>query len=72
MKKSLLIILLVLACVLALTACGGETHTHVKDSKGLEFGLNADEKSYSVTGIGICNDTDIVIPSVYNGLPCIF
>ena len=137
MKKSLLIILLVWACVLALTACGGETHTHVfdteevlvaptctengmkscycdcgvnqvrkieatghtysewtlnddesklvisclncgmiidsidniKDSKGLEFRLNADGKSYSVTGIGICNDTDIVIPSVYNGLP---
>jgi hypothetical protein len=73
MKKSLLIMLLVLACLLALTACFGENHTHVfdteEDSKGLEFRLNADGKSYSVTGIGICNDTDIVIPSVYNGLP---
>ena len=69
MKKSLLIMLLVLACVLALTACGGETHTHVKDSNGLEFRLNADRKSYSVTGIDIWNDTDIVIPSVCNGLP---
>ena len=69
MKKSLLIMLLVLACVLALTACGEETHTHVKDSNGLGFRLNADRKSYSITDIGFCNDTDIVIPSVRNGLP---
>ena len=38
-------------------------------SEGLEFTLNADEQSYSVTGIGECTDTDIVIPATYNGLP---
>ncbi|HIU90944.1 MAG TPA: leucine-rich repeat domain-containing protein, partial [Candidatus Fimimonas merdipullorum] len=30
---------------------------------------NGDGKSYSVTGIGTCTDTVIVIPSVYNNLP---
>ena len=31
--------------------------------------MNSDGKSYSVTGTGICLDTNIVIPSTYNGLP---
>ena len=38
-------------------------------SQGLEFTLNGDGISYSVTGIGTCTDTDIVIPSTYNNLP---
>ena len=38
-------------------------------SEGLEYTLNDDGKSYSVTGIGICTDTDIVIPSIYEGSP---
>ena len=38
-------------------------------SIGLEYTLNAEGDSYSVTGIGTCTDTDIVIPSTYNGLP---
>ena len=38
-------------------------------SKGLAFSLNNDEKSYSVSGIGSCTDTKIVIPAEYNGLP---
>ena len=38
-------------------------------SKGLEFTLNPDGASYSVTGIGTCTDTDIIIPSEYEGLP---
>ncbi|MBQ4108185.1 MAG: leucine-rich repeat domain-containing protein [Clostridia bacterium] len=37
-------------------------------SKGLNFSLNNDEKSYSVSK-GSCSSTDIVIPSVYNELP---
>ncbi len=40
-----------------------------ESSKGLEFTLNGDGKSYSVTGIGTCTDKDIVIPSTYNGKP---
>ena len=38
-------------------------------SQGLEYALNADGQSYSVVGIGTCTDTELVIPSEYNGLP---
>lgn len=38
-------------------------------SSGLEFTLNSDNVSYSVTGIGSCTDTDIIIPKTYNTLP---
>lgn len=38
-------------------------------SEGLTYTLNADNKSYSVTGIGTCKDTDVVIPTTYKGLP---
>ncbi len=40
-----------------------------KPTDGLEYMSNGDGKSYSVTGIGTCTDTVIVIPSVYNNLP---
>lgn len=39
------------------------------ESQGLKFTLNNDGKSYSVTGIGTCNDKELVIPSMYNSLP---
>ena len=66
-----------IASCLVLTAC---THTHVYDngkcicgdlepSTGLEYILSDDETSYSVVGIGLCTDKDIVIPSVYNDKP---
>ena len=42
---------------------------YVVASKGLEFTLNYDGVSYSVTGIGTCTDTDLIIPSTYNSLP---
>ena len=38
-------------------------------SQELSFALNVDNKSYSVVGRGTCIDEDIVIPSVYFGLP---
>ena len=38
-------------------------------SQGLWLELNADKESYSVIGIGTCEDEDIVIPESYNGLP---
>ena len=40
-------------------------------SEGLSFKLNEDKNSYSVTGIGTCTDPNIIIPSVYKGLPVI-
>jgi len=42
--------------------CGGK-----ESSAGLEFSLNADGKSYTVTGIGTCTETEIVI-GIYNNL----
>ena len=38
-------------------------------SQGLEFTLNDDGESYSVTGIGTCTDTEIVIPATYKDKP---
>ncbi len=68
MKKFLstaLIALLVLSCIFAFAACDD------KDSgEGeLKFTLNDDGKSYSVSGIGTCEDTEIIIPSTYKSLP---
>ena len=44
------------------TVCGDKYY-----SKGLEYTQNGDG-TCSVSGIGTCNDTDIVIPSAYNGM----
>lgn len=44
--------------------CGQE-----KVSEGLAFTLNSDGESDSVTGIGSCTDTDIVISETYNDKP---
>ena len=38
-------------------------------SQGLEFTRNEANDGYALTGIGTCTDTDIVVPSEYNGLP---
>ena len=40
-----------------------------KTSEGLEYLLSYDKTSYSVEGIGACKDTNIVIPTTYEGLP---
>ena len=37
-------------------------------SVGLEYSLNESTNTYTVTGIGNCQDTDIVIPEAYEGL----
>ena len=39
------------------------------DEKRLEFTLNEDGKSYSVTGIGACLVNEIEIPATHKGLP---
>ena len=55
------------------TMCGTILNTDIIPilipSEGLEFELNSDGISYSVVGIGSCNDTDLVIPCTYNNLP---
>jgi len=42
---------------------------YVKGFGGLQYELNEDGKSYSVTGIGTCTDSDVVIPDIYDKLP---
>lgn len=46
------------------TRCGDDC-----TSKGLEYSLDSNENSYTVTGIGVCADKNIVIPSEYNSKP---
>ena len=41
------------------------------DSDGLSYKKHDSEEGYIVTGLGTCTDTDIVIPSTYEGLPVI-
>ena len=50
------------------TVCG-EGETEQTPSVGLEYTLMPDGNSYSVTGIGTCQDANIVIPATYNNLP---
>lgn len=38
-------------------------------SEGLEYELNTAGTAYTVVGIGTCTDTDVIIPTTYNGLP---
>ena len=54
----------VLFSVLVFVSC---EEIPMRSSKGLQYTLNEDGRSYSVTGIGFCTDTDIVIPSRYLG-----
>ena len=46
------------------TRCGTE-----RASEGLEYSWNSDGTGYTVTGIGTCTDTEIIIPSEYNAKP---
>ncbi len=38
-------------------------------SSGLQFEMNTDGSSYSVTGIGNCKDKNVIIPSFFGGKP---
>ena len=48
---------------------GNEEENSHNVSEGLAYTLNDDRISYSVTGVGTCTDTDIIIPAQYEGLP---
>lgn len=50
--------------VSSMSGSGGKT-----PSEGLAFSLMSDGNSYGVSGIGTCADTDIIIPSTYEGKP---
>ena len=46
------------------TRCGAQSA-----SEGLEFTRSGDRTYYTVTGIGSCTDTELVIPGTHQGLP---
>ena len=50
------------------TVCG-EGKTEQTPSVGLTYTLSSNGNSYSVTGIGTCQDASLVIPATYNNLP---
>ncbi|MGM9631890.1 MAG: leucine-rich repeat protein [Eubacteriales bacterium] len=65
MKKILCFAMILLLSVSLVSCLDGI----LKESVGLAFTLNDDGESYSVTGLGTCTDTDIVIPKSYEGKP---
>ena len=46
-----------------------EHYPSVDGSVGLSYSLNEDGESYTITGRGVCPDSNIVIPAEYKGLP---
>lgn len=52
-------------------ACGEKLKKSIDAIKsvGLEFTLNADEKSYSLSGMGTCTDEYVNVPNLVEGLP---
>ena len=53
------------------TICGeiDLDYTVSEYSKGLKYTLSDDATYYTLSGMGTCTDTDIIIPIVHNGLP---
>ena len=52
------------------TACGqklGERVIPAIGSQGLAYTVNADGKTCTLTGLGTCNDSDIIIPELLDG-----
>lgn len=45
------------------------TFCNRKASQGLEYELSEDGTYYILVGVGSCADTEILMPSLYNGLP---
>lgn len=73
MKKTvtvLLSVVLMVACALSVSACAKRSGSKEDaGTQGLNYTLNSDGQSYSVTGIGVALSKDIVIPSEYNSKP---
>lgn len=84
-RKVLLILLVCLTVCFAMTglvACDqfsalignkGENESSSEDesegSEGLKYKLSDDQTYYILTGLGFCEDKEVVIPAIYNKLP---
>lgn len=72
MKRNLFLaslFILTLCLCLLFASCGDNTEEPLQPSEGLEYALSDDGSYYTLTGVGTCTDTNVVIPSEYNGLP---
>ena len=58
-------------CTICHTIVKQEVIPAILPSEGLEYELSSDGKSYTVTGIGTCKDSCLVVPETYNGLPVV-
>ncbi len=68
-KKWLILLCAILACLCAAFATTGCDDKKSQPTEGLEYSLSADKTSYTVTGVGLVTDSNIVIASAHNGLP---
>ena len=76
MKRIIALLLIFIILLPIISACSGDSEKSTatvtppglssKSSKGLEFELNNDKKTYTLVGYGSCNESDIVI-GTYNG-----
>ena len=71
---TLMSVLTITAGALGVASCGSgnggsSIGSSASSSEGLKYTLNENDNSYTLSDIGTCTDTDIVIPSVYNGYP---
>lgn len=48
-------------------ANNGSNEPPERDSSGLDYSVNEDGKTCTVTGMGVCNDRDVVIPEYIDG-----
>ena len=79
MKKGLLLKLLVLFIALCMslavfTACkdndgNNDGNNDQESTANLHYQEINDKQEYAIIGLGLASDSDIVIPSTYNGLP---
>lgn len=60
---------MILVLVLLLSSCSNYAPKKNEPSENLELAERADGESYYVKGIGTCTDTEVVIPSTYQGKP---
>ena len=67
MIKKVLSLLTVVIIITVLYSCQHQDSNQYSDE--LEFTLNQNGESYSLTGIGDCKDTHITIPSTYKDYP---
>ena len=66
MRKILIMVMAVLTLLCAVCLFGCTVEEPLTTSEGLEYTYLVNSDSYEVSGIGDCEDTEVVIPSEYD------